>query len=344
MQSIRTRFTEQFNVKLPILNAPMAIPGIAHIASAVTSNGGFGLVSAAFDGPEGIHALRNLRRELAIPSDSTIPVGVGFIGWFLDSFPSEESSARVKAALDEHPAIVWFAFGNDLGKYISLVHEHNAKQKQELKTLIFVNVNSVPEALQATKEWKVDGLAVQGIEAGGHGGANAPPLLDLLPAVISALPNGPFILAAGGIATGKQIAAMLVLGADAVVLGTRFLFTNECGWSDQKKEILVEAEFGSTKRGMMFDDMLKLHDWPEVINGRAISNGIVRDVEEGLDLETRLARYEEGGKKGEKDRVVVWAGVGVGLTKEIKSTAVVVHELHEDILNALRATNQLLSA
>lgn len=212
------------------------------------------------------------------------------------------------------------------------------------KTLVFVIVNSVADALRATNEWKVDALVVQGvypcylyrcrptesiksyaivgIESGGHGGSEAPPLIDLLQAVLTAIPNGPLIVAAGGIATGAQIASLLTMGADGVVLGTRFLFTHECGWSPAKKGVIVSADLSATTRNMAFDEVNKSMGWPEGCDGRAVANKIIDDQKEGLSLEERLKRFDESAAKGETDRLVVWAGIGVGLTKEIKNAAV----------------------
>lgn len=161
-----------------------------------------------------------------------------------------------------------------------------------------------------------------GIEAGGHGGSYAPPLFDLLPAVLEALPNGPLIVAAGGIATGAQIAALLAMGADGVALGTRFLFTPECAMPPVKKQMLIDADLHSTTRGMAFDEVMKFFGWPKDCDGRALRNKIVDDVEEGLTLAERTQRFQESAQKSEKDRLVVWAGVGVGLTNEIKPVAV----------------------
>ena len=138
-------------------------------------------------------------------------------------------------------------------------------------------------------------------------------------AVLIALPDGPLIVAAGGIATGTQIASILTMGADGVVLGTRFLFTHECGWSPEKKEVLINADLSSTTRSLAFDEVNKTMGWPDKCDGRAIANKIMDDHKEGLALDERLQRFEESAAKGEKDRLVVWAGVGAGLTNEIKN-------------------------
>ncbi len=145
----------------------------------------------------------------------------------------------------------------------------------------------------------------------------------MLSAVIAAVPeDGPLILAAGGIATGAQIASLLTLGASGVVLGTRFLFTHESGYSSVRKDVLVKAGLNATARGLMFDEVGRTMGWPDGINGRAIANGIWRDHDEGLGLDERLKRFDESSARGESERLVIWAGVGVGLTDKIQSAEV----------------------
>ena len=147
--------------------------------------------------------------------------------------------------------------------------------------------------------------------------------MNLLQAVLDAIPDGPVIIAAGGISTGAQIAALLTLGASGVVLGTRFLFTPECMYSDQMKAVLIDAGLNSTARSLAFDEINRTAMWPEGIDGRAIANDILVDYnKEGLDLEMRLKKADEDKAKGKTDRLVIWAGVGVGHVKEIKGAPV----------------------
>jgi nitronate monooxygenase len=105
-------------------------------------------------------SLQSIRSQLNLPPNVPVPVGVGFIGWLCDITESSDDP-RLAPVLDELPAAVWFAFGNDLGKYITQVHEHDAKRTH--KTIIFVIVHSVADALRAANEWKVDVLVVQGL-------------------------------------------------------------------------------------------------------------------------------------------------------------------------------------
>ncbi len=144
-----------------------------------------------------------------------------------------------------------------------------------------------------------------GIEAGGHGGSFAPPLFSLVPAILSALPPGhPPVLGSGGVSTGAQVAALLALGAAGAVVGTRFLFTPESVYTDEMKAELVKADFGSTTRGMMFDEVMKTMGWPPNHNGRAIINDIVNDSLNGLSLEERQKLFAEATEKKENNGLV----------------------------------------
>ncbi|KAF8910458.1 2-nitropropane dioxygenase [Gymnopilus junonius] len=280
--------------------------------------------------------LKTIREKLAIPPERPVPVGVGFIGWILDMVPDE---SRLEQVLDEKPVALWLAFGVDLGKYVARIRAHDNKRAQ--KTIIFVIVNSVEMALKAANEWKVDIVVVQGTEAGGHGGSESPPLLSLLPAVLDAIPQGPLVVAAGGVSNGRQIAALLTAGANGVVLGTRFLFTPECKYNSDQKNALLKAGLNDTVRTLAYDEVGQTNYWPPKHNGRAICNKVMDDFNEGLDLETRLKRFEESAAAGETSRLIVWAGVGVGLTNKILPASDVVSELEKEALAALGAGSKL---
>ncbi|PPQ98163.1 hypothetical protein CVT26_003209 [Gymnopilus dilepis] len=318
MSTIKTPLSKLLNVNLPIICAPMAFAGTADLASAVISSGAFAFIPAGFDTPAMIRQdLLSIGKRLGIAQGNPLPVGVGFIGWILDMVPDEP---RLEEVLDEKPVAIWLAFGVDLGKYVARIRAHDSKRDH--KTIVFVIVNSVEMALKAANEWKVDVIVAQGIEAGGHGGSESPPLLSLLPAIRDALPQGPLVVAAGGVTNGRQIAALLTAGADGVVLGTRFLFTNECKYNADQKEAILKAGLNDTVRTLAYDDVGRTNYWPPKHNGRAICNKVMDDLNEGLDLETRLKRFDGSAAAGDTSRLIVWAGVGVGLTDKITSATV----------------------
>ena len=93
-------------------------------------------------------------------SDSVLPIGIGYLGWILDK--DSDSQEKIALALEARVAAIWFAFGNDLGKWIEFVRKYDNGRSVPHKTLIFVIVNSVEEAVRAAEQWKVDVLVVQG--------------------------------------------------------------------------------------------------------------------------------------------------------------------------------------
>ena len=334
----------------------MAFASTPALAAAVSGKGGFGLIGAGmfskhahlsvsahscmsgFDSSEKLKAdLQTARKTLNVAEGAVLPVGVGLLGWILDMTEVSEDP-RIPAVLEEKVAAVWFAFGNDLEKYIKAVREYDAKR--EHKTKIFCCCNSVDEALRAVNEWKVDIVVAQGtscvisyrtmhlressgVEAGGHGSSHSPPLFNFVPAVRAALPQGTPIVAAGGVATGAQAAALLAMGADGVVLGTRFLFTPECQYTDQMKNVLVKSTWESTERSNAYDQAFQTDFWPSHVDGRAIStNDVMKDYKAGLPLEERIQRYKKATEAGSDSHLIMWAGVGVAQTNEIRPAAV----------------------
>ncbi|KAJ7042079.1 hypothetical protein C8F04DRAFT_1208271 [Mycena alexandri] len=298
----------------------MAFASTPELASAVTAGGGLGCIGAGFDSTAELKTkIQKIRMDLKITKETPVPLAIGFIGWILD-MTEVSDDPRLLAILDELPTAIWFAFGTDLGSYIAQVHAHD--QKHGRKTFIFVQVNSVERALRYAPE--VDCLVVQGIEAGGHGGSESPPLFTLLQAVISAVPSGPLVVAAGGISTGAQIASLLTMGADGV------------------KDVILKAGHNATVRTLAYDDMGRTNGWPPKFDGRAISNKVMEDLAAGLSLEDRRAKFDESTSKGEDCRLVIWAGVGVGITNKITATSGVLRELHEEAVEKLQAGASLL--
>ncbi|KAJ6470931.1 2-nitropropane dioxygenase [Mycena sanguinolenta] len=344
MIPIETDLTTRFNLTSPIISAPMAEVATPELAAAVTAAGGLGSIGAGYASTQVLkEQIQQIRSSLNIPAGEIVPVAVGFLGWILDRTEISHDP-RLIAVLDERPAAVWFAFGVDLEQYIDQVHAYNGKTGRN--TFIFVIVNSVDDACRAALH-HVDAVVVQGTEAGGHGGANAPPLFVLLAAVLrefqTTTGKKPLVIAAGAISTGAQIAALLAMGAAGVVLGTRFLFTNECAYPAGKKQALIDADLNATVRAVAFDEVNRLVDWPPNCDGRALANGIIDDHKAGLSLEDRIAKFAKSEQDGDNSRLLVWAGVGVGLTDNINGAADVLRELHEETVEHLQRATKLVA-
>ncbi|KAF7324090.1 2-nitropropane dioxygenase [Mycena kentingensis (nom. inval.)] len=340
---ITTRLTERLGLKSPIICAPMGSAATGELAAIVSAGGGFGTIGAVYNTSAQVKTrIQAARTQLQLPPGSPVPIGVGLIGWVLDMTDKDGAEdPRLPAILEEMPTAIWLSFG-ELGKYVDRIREHDAKSGR--KTFIFLQTGAVADAVKYAAMGDAD--TVVGNESGGHGRADAPPLSTLLQAVFSALPAPrPLIVAAGGITTGAQIAALLTHGADGVVLGTRFLFSHESGYTPAAKQALLEAttDVNATVRTMAYDEVGRTTGWPAEYDGRAIRNRVMEDLEEGLDIEERLALFDAAKEKGETDRLVAWAGMGVGAIDKLEPAADILKNLHEETVQALRAARSLVA-
>ena len=113
----------------------------------------------------GVEKFRNeldiARSMLNIPPSGPLPIGAGFLGWKLDEAGSQQIPL-LELALENGVRAIWLSFGQDLGRWIEFVRNHDQKSGKSPKTLVFVQVNSVEDALNAVQAWKVDVLVAQG--------------------------------------------------------------------------------------------------------------------------------------------------------------------------------------
>ena len=200
-------------IERPILNASMAGTATGALAAAVSEAGGFGMIGGTV--PDGAEWLREQIR--IAKSLTTRPFGVGFIS----AFPDTADLAR--GALEERVAAINHSFA-DPTPFVETTHAAGAK--------LFVQVQTLKQAIAAAQAG-ADVIIAQGGEAGGHAGALG--TFALLPAVVDAVAPIP-VVAAGGIADGRGLAAALLLGAQGAWMGTRFVTSHEWGgpaWEQQ---------------------------------------------------------------------------------------------------------------
>jgi nitronate monooxygenase len=113
----------------------------------------------------------------------------------------------------------------------------------------------------------------------------------------------------------------MALGASGAVFGTRFLLTPESLYTDDQRRALVTAKEGSTVRTLAFDRVRGTLGWPEGVDGRALRNSTVEDCDKGIDFEEVKTKFVEGVKAGDSDRMLVWAGTGIGQMNSIQPAA-----------------------
>ncbi|MFF1838019.1 NAD(P)H-dependent flavin oxidoreductase [Streptomyces sp. NPDC058231] len=248
---LHTRFTEMFGITYPVMAAPMALHSGGTLAAAVSAAGGLGSFGGThpWKGPDWIRA------EIAtIRATTDRPFGVGFITPFL---PFTEP--QFDAALEERPEIIALSFADPQPW---LAHAKDAGAR------VMCQVQNYDDAKAAVTAG-ADVLVAQGTEAGGHTGTMG--LLPFLAGIVRRYPDVP-VLAAGGIADGRTLAAVLTAGADGAWLGTAFLATPEAvEVHDVHKRLIVESDGGDTVWTRTYDIVSGL-PWPATIGERVRRN------------------------------------------------------------------------
>ncbi|HHZ16477.1 MAG TPA: enoyl-[acyl-carrier-protein] reductase FabK [Clostridia bacterium] len=211
---LKTRINELFQVEYPIFQGGMAWVATAELAAAVSEAGGIGFIGAGSAPGEVVR--EQIRKAKTL---TTKPFGVNV--YYLSPFVEEV----IQVLLEEGVDLITTGAGNP-GKHIPLLKEKRIK--------VIPVVSSVALAKRMEK-LEVDAVIAEGMECGGHVGELT--TMALLPQVVDAV-NLP-VIAAGGIADGRQLAAVLCMGAEGVQMGTRFICAEECiAHTNYKKEIL----------------------------------------------------------------------------------------------------------
>lgn len=325
---LSTRFTEMFGLTYPIMSAPMNLHSGGTLAAAVSTAGALGSFG-------GLHASKGadfVRAEIAIIRARTDrPFAVGFISSFLPF-----TSHFLDVALAEHPAAIALAIG-DPGPWIGRCKASGAR--------VICQVHTYEEAQSAVAAG-VDVLAAQGIEAGGHTGTMG--LLPFLAGLVARYPDVP-VLAAGGIAEGRTLAAALLAGADGAWMGTAFLATPEAlEVSDIHKRLIVESDGTDTVLSRAYDVLSEL-PWPKSITMRVRRN---RFTDEWAGREAELqerktelaAKHAAPDERRDPDRDAFLYGQSARFVNEIRPAAEVVRTIGESAEGILRSRPQSLLA
>ncbi|HXT80971.1 MAG TPA: nitronate monooxygenase [Acetobacteraceae bacterium] len=295
MPVIETALTRLLGIEHPILLAPMGSAAGGKLAAAVTHAGGLGLVGSGYADAGAI------RRELAEAGNAR--VGIGFILWALEKNP-----AALDVALDAKPAAVMLSFG-DPTPFTGRIKQAGCK--------IICQVQTLAQAKEAAAAG-ADIIIAQGRDAGGHSGT-VRGTMGLVPAVVDAVAPIP-VVAAGGIADGRGLAAALSLGAAGVSMGTRFTASRESLWDAAMKAKTLSSGGDQTEQTRVFD-VVRGAPWPAIYPGRALRNA----------FSARWHGHEEALQAGQAEEEkaylatapddfsarVVWAGESVDLVNEI---------------------------
>jgi nitronate monooxygenase len=299
---IRTRFTELFGLDHPVMSAPMAMHSGGTLAAAVSAAGGMGSFGGihATEPPAWVRAQADLVRER-----TDRPFAIGFITPFL-----QFAEAHFQAALDARPAAIALSF-SDPAPWADRVRDVGARLICQVQTYADADLAVAAGA---------DVLVAQGTEAGGHTGTMT--MLPLLAGIAAAHPTVP-LLAAGGIADGRTLAAALVAGADGAWLGSAFLATPEAvEIDDDHRAAIVASDGGDTVFTRAYDIASGL-PWPAAI-GERVRRDEFTDTWDEREADLRAQRQDVTAPRA------LLYGQSARFVDAVRPAAEVVHRLSAD--------------
>lgn len=330
-----------------ICNGPMLNVVTPKLASEVSKAGGLGFLASAFDAaPRSAHLttltsdLTESQALLGKTTSGLINVGVSFITGHESISHFRETALPVLTRL--RPAALWlFAPPDDA------VRPHGAIIRA-VKSLdpaprIFVQVGNVAAAREAVIDG-ADVLVCQGIDAGGHQFRRGTGVVSFVPEVRNLLEDEfadtqVAVLGAGGIADERGVAAAMALGADGVVMGTRFTVASESCYPEFRKQLVLSTVDGgsSTLKSPFNDQINKSSLWGPLYDGRAIMSTIHEQFLKGATVQElqRSLKEDYSGEEAAK-LVSTWAGTGVGLVKSVKPAGEIVTEVREGAKDRIR--------
>jgi enoyl-[acyl-carrier protein] reductase II len=318
MEPMRTPLCDLFGIEFPVIQAPFGQWTSPPLVAAVSNAGALGSLGASG------RPAHELRRDLEqIRQLTTKPFAVNHI---TRTFDEEAFAATLEAA----PAVVSFALG-DPGKIVERAHAAGSVFMQQVHTV---------EQARLAAERGVDVVIAQGTEAGGFGGGVAG--LALVPQVVDAVSPIP-VVAAGGIADGRGLAAALVLGAHGVSVGTRFLACSDAERvSNDWKQRIVAAESEEAIKLELWNDVFVPAEPSWETTPRALRTAFIDEwsrsaTETAYEPERVAAEIERASKDARLHELAPFSGQTVGLIREILPAAEIVRSMVASAENALGA-------
>ena len=305
------RITELFGIQLPIIQAGMIWCSGWELASAVSNAGGLGIIGAGSMYPE---ILREHVQKCKKATDKPFAVNLPLL------YASIEE--HVQTIIEEKVPIVFTSAGSPK-KFTARFKEHGIK---------VVHVVSNVNFAQKSEAAGVDAIVAEGFEAGGHNGREETTTLCLIPAVANAV-NIP-VISAGGMGSGKAMAAAFALGAEAVQVGSRFVATHESSAHDNFKGAIVQAKEGATE--------LTLKELTPV---RMMKNKFYKDIQEAYnrsasaeELKDLLgrARAKKGMFEGDLEEGELEIGQIASTIDTIKPASEIIEEMMQEFKDTLK--------
>ena len=313
---IKTAVTELLGIRYPVFQGGMAWISDASLAGAVSRAGGLGIISC---GVLKVDQIREQVRKLREMTDQPFGLNVMLTSRYVDDI--------MQLILDEKVPVITTGAGNP-GKYIPGLREHGVK--------VIPVAGSVPIAQRVARAG-ADAVIAEGMESGGHIGEAT--TMALVPQVIDAV--GIPVIAAGGIADGRGMAAAFMLGAQGVQLGTRFLSAEECTVSPAYKQAVLKAKATSTTvTGSSTGHPI-----------RVIRNKLSRKVQmlekHGGDeeeiLKLGVGALKRAAEDGDVEHGSVMSGQIAGLVKKEQPAEEIIRDLMTDCLKVYKTGNVLAS-
>jgi len=311
---LHTRLNDLLDIEHPIISAPMAFAAGGALAAAVSSAGGLGLIGGGYGDAQW------LEREFAAAGNAR--VGCGFITWSLAKRP-----ALLDQVLAHAPPAVMLSFGSPV-PFAPRIKDAGAK--------LICQIQSLEHARQAVGVG-ADVVVAQGAEAGGHGHARA--TFTLVPEVVDYLAGAApktALVAAGGVADGRGLAAALMLGAEGVLIGSRFWASAEALVHPAFHKAALAADGDASIRTTVVD-LARNIDWPAPFTARVLNTRFIQDwhgredelaAPEVADREMR--RYVQAMQDGDADNTGVWVGEAAGLINDVRSARELLHGIARD--------------
>lgn len=329
---INNRFVEQFNLSTPIALAPMALATGGKLAAACARAGALSLVGGGYgdlawtqrEYTDAVSLLDGNQRDLS-------RLGCGFISWKL----AEDRSA-FDWLLDQQnkPAAIMLSFG-DPTPFARILCDHKIPVICQIQTIA-----QLPQAVDAGASV----IVAQGTEAGGHGmnDFEGRSTFTFVPEIADWLAkHAPqtTLLAAGGIADGRGLAAALMLGAHGALIGSRLWATTQSLAATSAKQAALQAGGDDTARSSIFD-ILRSKNWPAQFDFRAIRNELHKKWENRIeelrsDPAAAIEDYLDGVGQEDYDRAHITVGQGVGLINDILSAEEVIDNINREAMRLL---------
>lgn len=326
MARLSTRLTERFGIEHPILSAPMALAGGGALAAAVTRAGGLGLIGGGYGDSTW------LGQQFAAAGNSA--VGCGFITWSMARQPH-----LLGQVLARGPKALMLSFG-DPRPFAGEIAAASVPLICQCQTIAHVR-----QGLEAGAAI----IVAQGAEGGGHGQARG--TLPFVPEAADLLAKespDTLLLAAGGIADGRGLAAALALGADGVLVGTRFWASREALVHARHHEAAVAATGDETVRTSL-PDIARGLDWPKPFDIRVSANAFIakwtgRDSAFRDAIEQEAPAYREAFAAGDPQQAAVIFGEAAGLISDVPSAREIVERMVAEAVAIIAKQQGLLRA